>query len=198
MKKVKEMNGTEKRAWREVKNAFNWVVGGYENSVCDGHIAEMPSYEELVDEIYWTVMNCTTEQGYQSSKPCDEVRFAGTAFIMECIYHVMETGEFQYDVKHAERTDLAKEPETSKDDKLFFSVVRFKKDIKKQPFFMMAFRAKTKRHAEDVLFNIGIAPYGNKIFTEVQILEADSEWLKKLGIEDVENQVAKAKADMSK
>ena len=109
MKKVKEMNGTEKRAWTEVKHAFNWVVGGHENSVCDGYDEEMPSYEALVEEIYETVMTCTTREGYQSMKPCDEVRFAGKEFIMECIEHLMNNGDFQYEVKHEEQKAEAEE-----------------------------------------------------------------------------------------
>ena len=198
MKKVKEMNGNEKRAWKEVKNAFNWVVGGFENSVCDGAMDEMPSYEDIVDEIYWTVTNCTTREGYQSMSPCDEVRFAGKEFIMECIEHVMETGDFQYEVKHSDKhDDVAEEDigETESEkaneevvvgDKVYWSVVRVKTNIKSQPFVLMKVIAKSKKHAEDVMFATNVAPFQNKVFTEQQIMDADIEWLNRVGIQSKE------------
>ena len=195
MKKIKEMNKTEKRAWREVKNAFEWVVGGYENSVCDGHIEEMPTYEELVEEIYWTVMNCTTEPGYQSCTPCEEVRFAGKEFIMECINHKMEKGEFQYEVKH-EVVEEVEEEQAKPAEKTYWSVVRCKTNIKAQPFILMCLEARNKKHAEDILFDTNFAPYGNKIFTEEQLMKVDVEWLNKVGIsgkEELAHLVASSK-----
>lgn len=198
MKMVKEMNGTEKRAWKEVKHAFNWVVGGHENSVCDGYDEEMPSYEALVEEIYETVMTCTTREGYQSMTPCDEVRFAGKQFIMECIEHLMDKGDFQYEVKHKDKAEESAESEAVEaeadevektdavGDKIYWSVVRLKKNIKSQPFILMMVTAKNKKHAEDVMFATNFAPFQNKVFTEQQIMDADIQWLNRVGIQDKE------------
>lgn len=190
MKKIKEMNKTEKRAWKEVKNAFNWVVGGYENSVCDGQMEEMPSYEDIVDEIYWTVMNCTTEQGYQSSRPCDEVRFAGKEFIEECIKHLMDTEEFQYEVKHAE-SKQAEEP--AKATKVYISIVRNKANLKTAQFEIVKIETSSKKVAEDILFNVNLAPFGNKIYTAEQFEQLTSEYLEGKGLTDAKQAVECAK-----
>lgn len=83
--KISEMNGNEKTAFIQVIEASNWVVGGWENSVADGHDEEMPSHEELAQEIYQTVMTTTTFEGIQGGPPLKEIRFAGEAFIRERI-----------------------------------------------------------------------------------------------------------------
>ena len=185
MKKIKEMNGTEKRAWTEVKNAFDWVVGGHENSVCDGYDEEMPSYEALVEEIYETVMTCTTKPGYQSMRPCDEVRFAGKEFIMECIEHLMDNGDFQYEVKHEEKTEEAGQ-EVKPAEKKYWCIGRVKENIRTQPFNVYCIRANSKKDAENVLFANNIAPFQNKIFTKQQLVEMDENWRMGLGIGDLE------------
>ena len=71
-------------------------------------------------------------------------------------------------------------------DKVYWSVVRCKTNINAQPFVLMAVEAKSKRHAEDVIFDTNMAPYGNKIFTKEQILNVSLEWLNKVGIQSKE------------
>lgn len=71
-------------------------------------------------------------------------------------------------------------------DKVYWSVVRCKTNINAQPFVLMAVEAKSKRHAEDVIFDTNMAPYGNKIFTKEQILDVSVEWLNKVGIQSKE------------
>lgn len=78
--KISEMNQHQKLAFEQVVHASNWVIGGYENRESDEGIA-MPSREELFNEIYETVMTCTTGEGFQRFSPIKEVRFAGTEFI---------------------------------------------------------------------------------------------------------------------
>ena len=188
MKKIKEMNKTEKRAWKEVKNAFNWVVGGYENSVCDGQMEEMPTYEAIVEEIYWTVMNCTTTEGHQSGKPCDEVRFAGKDFIMECIQHLMEKGDFQYEVKHEEKKD-EEQPEQAKAPKMYISIVRDKKNLRTAKFEIVKIETSSKKVAEDILFDANLAPFGNKIYTAEQFEQLTTEYLEGKGVVDMKQAV---------
>lgn len=83
--KISEMSGNQRTAFAQVIEASNWVVGGWENNVADGHSEEMPSHEELAQEIYQTVMTTTTFEGIQGGPPLMEVRFAGEAFIRERI-----------------------------------------------------------------------------------------------------------------
>ena len=71
-------------------------------------------------------------------------------------------------------------------DKVYWSVVRCKTNINAQPFVLMMVTARSKKHAEDVIFNTNLAPYGNKIFTEEQILNVSVEWLNKVGIQSKE------------
>lgn len=75
---------------------------------------------------------------------------------------------------------------TTAEMKQFWSVVRCKTNINAQPFVLMAVEAKSKRHAEDVIFDTNMAPYGNKIFTKEQILNVSLEWLNKVGIQSKE------------
>ena len=80
---MKEMNKHQKLAAQQVKHAINWIVGGYENSIQDGHMdaSEMPSKEELVDEIYNELMVSSYGPGSCSCHPIEEIKFAGMDFI---------------------------------------------------------------------------------------------------------------------
>jgi hypothetical protein len=81
--KFSEMNRHQKAAYLQVIAATNWVIGGYENSVADGDMDDLPSEGALVSEIYDTVLNCTTGEGFQSSRPIKEIRFCTREWIME-------------------------------------------------------------------------------------------------------------------
>ena len=50
----------------------------------------------------------------------------------------------------------------------------------------MMVTAKSKKHAEDVMFATNVAPFQNKVFTEQQIMDAEIEWLNRVGIQDKE------------
>lgn len=78
--KVSEMNTRQKRAWELIRDAGNNIVGGYENSVTDGHLAAMPSAEDIENEIYDDVIN-----GQPSLIPARDVRFLGAEWIRERI-----------------------------------------------------------------------------------------------------------------
>ena len=83
--KVSEMTGNQRVAYGQVVAATNWVVGGYENAVEDGHMEKVPTHQELAEEIYQTVMTCTTLDGGQIMYPAKEIRFAGEKWIRERI-----------------------------------------------------------------------------------------------------------------
>lgn len=193
MKKYREMTGNEKIAYKNTKYAVQDIVGGYENSISDGYMEEMPTYEELEDEVYFATTTGTYGEGYASCHPTKEVNFAGEAFIREVIRYFFEKDGFEYPVKHREEATQAEaateevKPETEAvGDKVYWSVVRVKTNIKAQPFILMMVTAKSKKHAEDVMFATNVAPFQNKVFTEQQIMDADIEWLNHVGIQSKE------------
>ena len=71
---------------RVVDSSVNWVIGGYENSVADGHIDEMPSQEQMEAEIYDEVMATDYVEvagGLKQIKK--DIRFLGTETIKQMI-----------------------------------------------------------------------------------------------------------------
>lgn len=59
-----------------VKEQVNMVLGGYENSLLDGHIQEMPTHDDLVNEIYQEVMNANeVETPFGMMKVQKDIRF---------------------------------------------------------------------------------------------------------------------------
>lgn len=53
----KTMTKHQKDAMRNVEGAYTYVLGGYENSVQDGQLDEMPSVEDMFEEVYDEAMN---------------------------------------------------------------------------------------------------------------------------------------------
>lgn len=96
MMKYSEMNGNQKYAAQQVKHAWNWTYGGYENSIMDGYMTkdELPSWEQMVAEIYQEVVTTTHGEGFSRAGARDEVKFAGKAFIVECIEHLMNKDKY--------------------------------------------------------------------------------------------------------
>lgn len=69
-----------------VKEQINMVLGGYENSILDGHITEMPGHEELVQEVYQEVMNAdVVETPIGMMKVKKDIRFFTKERIMAYI-----------------------------------------------------------------------------------------------------------------
>lgn len=189
MKKYKEMNGNEKIAYRNTKYAFRFEVGGIENEVLDGLREEMPTYEELEELVYEATTTATYDEGSCSCRPTKEVTFAGEQFIREVIRHFLDT-ESQFELKHEEPAEQPAEElkpaVVEEGDKVYWSVVRCKTNIKAQPFVLMMIKARNKKHAEDIMFATNFAPFGNKVFTKEQMLNYDIAWLNKVGIQSRE------------
>jgi hypothetical protein len=59
----------------QIDNAGELIIGGYDNSISDGHITEMPTHSKLLDEIYDLVINFTTYEASTYSSPIKEIRF---------------------------------------------------------------------------------------------------------------------------
>lgn len=79
------MNELEKQAYKQVVNATEFIVGGYENWESDDPDFEMPPFNSLVEEIYETVLTCTTYPGTQLDRPIKEIRFVGKDWLVEKI-----------------------------------------------------------------------------------------------------------------
>ena len=77
-----QRTGHEKIAMRNMRHAFNWIVGGYYNCLQDGYLEDLPKdRESLADEIYFEAMTSLYGEGMciQNKAP-REMRFAGEKF----------------------------------------------------------------------------------------------------------------------
>jgi hypothetical protein len=76
--------GPEGRALQAVYDGYNYTVGGWENAIADGLETEMPSFEQLREEIYDYVI-----------EDAEEHKFWGRDNIMAAIKIVFEiSGEY--------------------------------------------------------------------------------------------------------
>lgn len=85
----KTLTKHQKSALSNVEGAYTYVLGGYENSVQDGHIDEMPSVEDMFEEVYDEAMNSGHEMlgGIRMDGGPAPIcmKFAGKKFIRERI-----------------------------------------------------------------------------------------------------------------
>ena len=87
MKKYREMNEFEKLAYRNCRNIFNYEVGGWYNCILDGCEEYIPdSLDDAKRIIYDETLTCHSKgSGHFSIREIPEIRFAGAAFIRECV-----------------------------------------------------------------------------------------------------------------
>ena len=102
MKKIKEMNGNEKIAYRNIKGVFSWEVGGWYNCLQDNCPEYIPDSEDEAKElIYEESLNDFAESGhFACGRAPREMRFAGEAFIRECIDHLFKKDEDIAEIRH--------------------------------------------------------------------------------------------------
>lgn len=85
----KAMTKHQKSALSNVEGAYTYVLGGYENSVQDGHMDEMPSVEDMFEEVYDEAMHSGHEMlgGIRMDGGPAPIcmKFAGKKFIREQI-----------------------------------------------------------------------------------------------------------------
>lgn len=82
------MTTHEKIAFSNVRNAYNYIVGGYYNEVQDDNGTDwLPkSINELKEIIYSAAMTNRYEEGYEGcGKAPKEMRFAGEDFIRKAV-----------------------------------------------------------------------------------------------------------------
>lgn len=84
---TKTLTKHQRSALNNVEGAYTYVLGGYENSVQDGHIDEMPSVEDMFEEVYDEAMNSGHEMldGMRMDGGPAPIcmKFAGKKFIRE-------------------------------------------------------------------------------------------------------------------
>lgn len=105
----KPMTKHQKDALKNLRGAYNFVLGGYENSVQDGTMEELPAVEDLFNEVYSEAMNTRYDMteslsisgGY--APIC--MKFAGKAFIREQLANMFKTDGYEVP------EDLVKVPE---------------------------------------------------------------------------------------
>lgn len=96
---TKTMTKHQKSALSNVEGAYTYVLGGYENSVQDGHIDEMPSVEDLFEEVYDEAMNSGHEMlgGIRMDGGPAPIcmKFAGKKFIREQIAKLFQKDGYE-------------------------------------------------------------------------------------------------------
>lgn len=89
--KTETMTKHQKSALKNIRCGYNWVIGGLENSVQDGHLEGMPAVEEMFEEVYDEVTSCTFDEGFCDSKAAPIcMKFAGKKFIREQIANLFQ------------------------------------------------------------------------------------------------------------
>ncbi len=79
------LNRHQKLAAKKIHHAYNWILGGLENSVQDGELEEMPPVEEMFNQVYDMVMTEDCGVGFAGGSSRTELRFAGKQFILDRI-----------------------------------------------------------------------------------------------------------------
>lgn len=80
-----KLNRHQRLAALKVRHAYNWIVGGLENSVQDGGLEEMPPVADMFHQVYDMVMTEDCGEGYAGGCSKTELRFAGKQFILDRI-----------------------------------------------------------------------------------------------------------------
>lgn len=92
----KPMNTHQKTAAEQLENAYNWIVGGYENTVTDGEAEEMPPVEDMFDEVMGEATTHLYGKGMCSQKPAPAaMNFAGKKFLIETLVALFEAEGYE-------------------------------------------------------------------------------------------------------
>ena len=93
---TKPMTKHQKVAAEQLENAYNWIVGGYYNTVQDGEAEEMPPVEDMFDEVMGEATTHLYGKGMCSQKPAPAaMNFAGKKFLIETLVALFEAEGFE-------------------------------------------------------------------------------------------------------
>ena len=108
----KPMTKHQEDALKNLRGAYDFVVGGYEYIVQDGDMEEMPAVEDLFNEVYGEAMR--TRYGMVGGLPISGgdapicMKFAGKAFIREQLAKMFQADGYEVS------EDLVKVPDKKK------------------------------------------------------------------------------------
>lgn len=93
---TKTLTKHQKVAAEQLENAYNWIVGGYYNTVQDGEAEEMPPVEDMFDEVMEEATTHLYGKGMCSQKPAPAaMNFAGKKFLIETLVALFEAEGFE-------------------------------------------------------------------------------------------------------
>ena len=93
---TKPLTKHQKVAAEQLENAYNWIVGGYYNTIQDGEAEEMPPVEDMFDEVMEEATTHLYGKGMCSQKPAPAaVNFAGKKFLIETLVTLFEAEGFE-------------------------------------------------------------------------------------------------------
>lgn len=93
---TKPLTKHQKVAAEQLDNTYNWIVGGYYNSVQDGEAEEMPPVEDMFDEVMEEATTHLYGKGMCSQKPAPAaMNFAGKKFLIETLVALFEAEGFE-------------------------------------------------------------------------------------------------------
>lgn len=172
---MKKMNGHEKKAARAIKEEFNWIVGGWYNSMQDGYEDEIPTLQEAKDSVYEEAM----------SNHEKEIRFAGEEFCrayVEKLFAEDEDAEELWGNETAEENKEDKEMTNKREMLNNMTVKELREEAKAQDIKGMS-RAKKEELIEAIMnaanvengATVEISKVKMYAFTEMYIGEFDAE-----------------------
>lgn len=92
-------NGWELIAKKQLKNAYNWIVGGNENAVSDGEMTNEEFNEwiqnEALDEVYSEAITSQYHEDACGGKAPSEMRFAGKKFCYEYLKRLFKNDGYK-------------------------------------------------------------------------------------------------------
>lgn len=95
---VKELNGNQRIAWRNIKEAANFIIGALENGLEDepegseeyeAYKANLADHEALVNQIEFEAKNGEFAPGFAGCRVLKEMRFAGNEFIRKATNQIV-------------------------------------------------------------------------------------------------------------
>lgn len=90
------MNTHQKIAATQLENAYDWIVGGYINTVQDGEAEEMPPVEDMFEEVMSEATSHQYGKGMCSQKPAPAaMNFAGKKFLVETLVALFEKDGYE-------------------------------------------------------------------------------------------------------
>ena len=94
--KARGLNAHQKTAKKQVENAYNFIVGALENDVTDGNTEEMPSVEQMFEEVYSEATTHLYGEGMCSNNPAPAaMQFAGKKFIRQTLAKLFKDNGYE-------------------------------------------------------------------------------------------------------